>query len=99
MVGLVCCRKIQGKQRIEPFEACLRSGTFHLLRFVHNDNRAVRGKDINRFAACKFIAFGIDNLAFFIVRALFHGTGERLRVDNHHVDSGIARTGINLLQV
>ena len=77
----------------------MRGGTFHLLRLVHNDNRAVCCKDINRFATCKFIAFGIDNLAFFIVRALFHGTGERLRVDNHHVDSDIARIGINLLQV
>ena len=69
------------------------------MRFVHNDNRAVCCKNINRFAACKFVTFGIDNLAFFIVRPLFHGTGERLRVNNHYVDSSIARIGINLLQV
>ena len=54
---------------------------------------------INRAAGAELIPLGIDDTGFFALTVLFQRGGKRLRVDNHHIDAGVARKVIQLVQI
>ena len=71
MVGLMRSGIIQYKQWLESPQRCLRGGAFHLLRFVHNDDRPVGGDHINWLPASEIISFRIYDAAFLVLCPLF----------------------------
>ena len=90
---------VEREQRVEIFQRLLRYIAAHLLRLVQNDDRAVCLNNINRAAGTELIPFGIDNTGFLALAILFQRGGKRLRVDNHHIDAGVGRKVVELVQV
>ena len=90
---------IECKQRIEVFQRLLRHLAAHLLRLVQNQNRTVRLDNVDRSAGAELVALRIDNTALFILCALFQRRRKRLRIDDHHVDAGVAGKRIKLIEV
>ena len=71
----------------------------HLLRLVKNDNRTVSADDVNRTAGGKFVSLGIDDSRFLAFAVLFQGGSERLRVNNHHIDTGAGGKVVELIEI
>lgn len=92
-------RIVEREQRVEIFQRLLRYIAAHFLRLVQDDDRAVCFDNINRAAGAKFIPFGVDDTGFLALAILFQRGGKRLRVDNHHIDAGVGRKVVELVQV
>ena len=89
-------RVVQAEQRLEVLQGLLRNLAAHLLRFVHDDNRAVGGDHIDRTPGTEVVALRVDDTGGLVSTAPFdvlffvQGRGERLCVDDHDIDSGVA---------
>ena len=103
----VGCRIVQREKGVKPFQRFLGGRIFfaHLLRLVQNQDRPVGGNDVNGPSGAKFVPFGINDtrgsitLATFHILLFIHGRSKRLRIDNHHIDAGIAGEGVKLIQI
>ena len=89
-------RVIEGKQRVEVFQRLLRHIAAHLLRLVQNNDRTVCLDNINRAAGAEIIPLGVDDAGFLALAVLFQRGGKCLRVDDHYIDTEIARKVIQL---
>ena len=93
------CGVVEREKRIEGLQRLLRHVAAHLLRLVHDDDRAICGNDVNRAAALKLVALRVDDARFLAPAILFQRSGEGLRVDNHHIDAAVGRKAVQLVQV
>ena len=93
------CGVVEREKRIEGLQRLLRHVAAHLLGFIHDDDRAICGNDVNRAAALKFVALRVDNARFLAPAILFQRSGEGLRVDNHHIDAAVGRKAVQMVQV
>ncbi|GFI58791.1 hypothetical protein IMSAG025_02255 [Muribaculaceae bacterium] len=92
-------RVIQDEKRIELFEGRLRCCSLHLLRLVHYDYRAVRCNHIDRTARSKLVTLRVDDTALLRASSLFEGGGKRLSVYKHHIQTGILRELVELIEI
>ena len=92
-------RIVEREQRVKVFQRLLCNIAAHLLRLVQDDDRAVCFDNINRAAGAELVPFGIDDTRLFAASVLLQRGGERLRVDNHHIDAGIGGKVVELVQV
>ena len=83
VLGSVCGRIAQDHQRLELGQGFHRGLTFHLLRFIQNQNRPVGGDHIYRLARLKVIQLVVDSAVVLAPRV------EGLDVHHHDVDTGI----------
>ena len=69
MVGAVCCRIVEGKQRIESFDGLLGHVALHILRFVEDKDWAVGCNNINRLTGAELVALTVHDKALAVFPA------------------------------
>ena len=92
-------RIVEREQRVEIFQRLLRYIAAHFLRLVQDDDRAVCLDDINRAAGTELIALRVNDARLFTASVFFQRGGKRLCVDDHHIDAGVGRKVVKLVQV
>ena len=90
---------VEREQRVKVLQRLLRNIAAHLLRLVQNDDRAVCLNNINRAAGAELIALRVNDARLFTASVLFQRGCKRLRVDDHHIDAGVGRKVVKLVQV
>ena len=92
-------RIVEREQRVEIFQCLLRYIAAHFLRLVQNNDRTVRLNNINRAARAELIALRVNDARLFAASVLFQRGCKRLCVDDHHIDAGVGRKVVKLVQV
>ena len=98
----------QGEQGLELRQSLARLVALihaqHTLRLIDNHDRVTLAEHVDRTAAAKLITLVEDDACRLVspcalTLLLVHRRVEGLRVDNHHVHTGIAGKGINLREL
>ena len=97
--SLMCGRIIEHKQRMEVAKCLLCSCAFHFLRLIHDDDGAIGCNHIDRSASVEIVSQTVDDTSIFVFCTLFQRSIKGLRVDNHHIDVGIAAVAVYFLEV
>ena len=90
---------VERKQRFEPLDPLGRRVTAQLLRFVQDDDGAIRGDDVDGTARREVVLFAIDYARRVIARSLFHRRRKRLRVDDHDIELFVGRKVVQFIEV
>ena len=82
----------QDEQRLELWQRLHRRRAFHLLRLVQDQDRPVRGDHVDGLARLEVVQLFID------APVVGPACVERLDIDHHHVNAGVGRKALQLVQ-